>query len=110
LTLFYPSGRHGAADLKPSTPCPMTAVLKYLCLIYLVLMGAGCLPTQSLPVMKPNTMMHRDIMVRESNTDRYARIKSSEAIDQRAKKYEQDGLSPEYARAAAEIEYAKSGR
>lgn len=41
---------------------------------------------------------------------RLYRVKTSPAIESRAKKYETDGLSPEYARAAAEIEYAKSGR
>lgn len=58
----------------------------------------------SAPQKKPN--LFRGSL----NYERYNRVKSSRAIKSRTKKYESDGLSPENARAASEIEYAKSGR
>jgi hypothetical protein len=84
--------------------------MKLMLPLCLVLFGTGCSQTASRGVSNPGALAGQHASAYESNYDRYSRIKSSAAIDQRAKHFEQEGLTPEYARAAAEIEHAKSGR
>lgn len=80
-------------------------MLKLVLFACLILAGAGCANSPTGSTLEQNTVMDR-----ESVSERYSRIKHSTAIDQRAAHYEQSGLSPDDARTAAEIEYAKSGR
>lgn len=84
--------------------------MKLMLPICLVLGGTGCSQTASRWVSNPGAMTGQGDSAYESNYDRYSRIKSSAAIDQRAKHFEKEGLTPEYARAAAEIEHASSVR
>lgn len=83
--------------------------MKLMLPLCLVLCGTGCSQTSSRGVSNPSTMTVQSASAYESNYDRYSRIKSSAAIDQRAKHFEKEGLAPEYARAAAEIEHATAG-
>ncbi len=78
--------------------------MKALLLVCLILASAGCSTSPS-----PSTLS-QTTMDRESLAERNSRMQGSAAIDSRAKYYEKSGLSPDDARAAAEIEYAKSGR
>jgi hypothetical protein len=88
----------------------MTTPLKLLVPICLLFTAPGCSLLMQEPAAQPPGAMPHNVTTPASNWERYQRLKGSSAIDQRAKQYEQDGLAPEYARAAAEIEYAKSGR
>ena len=97
--------------------------MKRVILIFLTVFLSGCSSLLNQPKVKKDFWSTGELVANNSdspskpdafrgslNYERYDRVKSSRAIESRAKKYEADGLSPENARAAAEIEYANSGR
>ncbi|MBT5903464.1 MAG: hypothetical protein HOH58_15290 [Opitutaceae bacterium] len=99
----------------------MVTPMKRVILICLTVLLSGCSSLFNQPKVKKDFWTTGDFVTNDStpkpdrtrqsiNEARYYRVESSPAIKSRAKKYESDGLNPENARAAAEIEYAKSGR
>lgn len=84
--------------------------MRKLILTGLILIASGCTYSGHQP---DTSVRHASTMAESSHPkpgSKRIEVLKSKAIDQRAKTYEKDGLSSENARAAAEIEYLKSGR
>ncbi len=85
-------------------------IMRALPLVCLILLCSGCthLGRDADPVI--GRAMSADKTQHKSNYERASDMNGSALVKQRAAAYEREGLKPEEARAAAEIEYIKTGR